>query len=117
MARAQRERSSMGTALSLFGLNPNKIGSQEAFAHELSLQLGAHGWRSILCFAGAPPESVRRYLTLPNVSFAILESPERMRWRTLKHFVAILRRHRPDILHLHYVGFLGLYPLLARLWG
>jgi glycosyltransferase involved in cell wall biosynthesis len=111
------EPRSMGTLLSLFGITPNKVGSQEAYARELSLQLAQHGWRSILCFEGAPSEAVGRSFALPNVSLEVLESPERMRWQTLKRFMAILRKHRPDALHLHYVGFLGLYPALARLFS
>jgi glycosyltransferase involved in cell wall biosynthesis len=107
----------MGTVLSLFGVIPNKLGSQEAFARELSLQLAEHGWRSVLCFESTPPEAVGDYLGLPSVSLETLESPERMRWQTLRSFLGILRRHRPDILHLHYVGLLGFYPMLARLCG
>jgi glycosyltransferase involved in cell wall biosynthesis len=105
----------MGTVLSLFGINPKKMGSQEAYARELSLQLARHGWRSVLCFEAFPPEPVARQLAAPNVSIEVLESPERVRRRALTDFVAILRRHRPEIVHLHYVGFLSPYPALARL--
>src|ERR1700709_745723 len=28
-----------------------------------------------------------------------------------------MRKHRPEILHLHYTGFLGPYPWIARLMG
>jgi glycosyltransferase involved in cell wall biosynthesis len=105
----------MGTLLSLFGIVPNKLGSQEAYARELSLQLAGHGWRSVLCFEAPPSEAVARHLDLPNVCLEVLESPEQVQWETLKRFVVILRKHRPNIVHLHYVGFLGFYPWLARL--
>jgi glycosyltransferase involved in cell wall biosynthesis len=110
-------RHAIGTVLSLFGIIPKKMGSQEAFARELSLQLAERGWRSVLCFDRTPPEAVARHFALPNVCLEVIEAPERVRWRPLKQFVAILRRHRPDVVHLHYVGFLGLYPWLSRLCG
>jgi glycosyltransferase involved in cell wall biosynthesis len=107
----------MGTVLSLFGIIPNKIGSQEAYARELSLQLAEHGWQSVLCFESAPPEAVGKFLALPNVSLETLKAPDRMRWCTVRRFLAILWRHKPDIVHLHYVGFMSLYPMLAKLCG
>lgn len=107
----------MATVLSLFGIIPDKLGSQEAYARELSRQLGELGWHSVLCFEAPPPETVARYLALPNVSLEVLPRPESVQWDTAKKFVGILRRHRPDIVHLHYVGFLGFYPFLTRLCG
>jgi len=107
----------MKTVLSLFGIAPTKLGSQEAYARELSAQLARQDWRSVLCFAAFPPEPVVSELTAPNVSIEVLESPERISTRTLRSFAAILRKHRPEIVHLHYVGFLSPYPALARLYS
>src|SRR5438034_1122020 len=107
----------MRTLLSLCGIVPSRIGSGEAFFRQLSVQLARHGWQSVLCFESMPTGAVRHYLSLPNVSFESLRSPERLRLQTLKNFVALLRRHQPEILHLHCVGFLSLYPRLAQLCG
>jgi glycosyltransferase involved in cell wall biosynthesis len=100
--------------LSVFGISPTKIGGQEAFARELSAQLDDVGWRSILCFEQVPPDPVLSYLSLPNVSLEVLERPEEAGLRTVRTLRAIIRRHRPDILHLYYTGFLGPYPWLGR---
>ena len=100
--------------LSVFGISPTKIGGQEAFARELSAQLNDLGWRSILCFEQVPPEPVATYLSLPNVSLEVLARPEEAGLRAVLRLGSIIRRHRPDILHLYYTGFLGPYPWLAR---
>ncbi len=100
--------------LSVFGISPTKIGGQEAFARELSAQLDDRGWRSVLCFEDVPPDPVRSYLSLPNVSLEVLERPEQAGLRAVRRLGAIIRRHRPDIVHLYYTGFLGPYPWLAR---
>src|SRR5262245_21688450 len=107
----------MGTVLSIFALTPKKLGSQEVFAHELSLQLAERGWRSVLSFEAAPPDDVADYLAVPNASLEIIECPEELRWSALVKLVSAVWRHRPDIIHLNYVGFLSFYPWLARLCG
>jgi glycosyltransferase involved in cell wall biosynthesis len=107
----------MGTLLSVFGIKPFRIGGQEAFARELSFQLGLYGWKSVLCFAGEPQGGVRRYLQLPNVSFEVLDNPERVHWRGVVELGRLLQRHCPDVLHLYYMSFLGPYPWLARLYS
>ncbi len=107
----------MGTLLSVFGIKPFRIGGQEAFARELSFQLGHYGWKSVLCFAGEPQGCVRRYLQLPNVSFEVLANPERVHWRSVAELGRLLQRHCPDVLHLYYMSFLGPYPWLARLYS
>jgi hypothetical protein len=64
----------MPTLVSVFGVAPRRIGGTEMFARELSAQLNASGWRSVLCFLSEPTEEVRRFLELPNVSFEVLEN-------------------------------------------
>lgn len=81
----------------------------------MSRQLGEHGWQSVLCFLASPPEPVRRFLHLPNVSLEVLPNSWALRWQPARDLARILRRHRPRILHLHFTGFLGPYPWLARL--
>jgi glycosyltransferase involved in cell wall biosynthesis len=87
------------------------------FARELSRQLGARGWRSVLCFLSEPPEPVRRFLELPNVAIEELPDSWKLHWRPARDLFGLLRRHRPEILHLHFTGFLGPYPWVARAAG
>jgi glycosyltransferase involved in cell wall biosynthesis len=105
----------MPTVVSIFGVKPFRIGGTETFARELSLQLHERGWKSVLCFLKEPPEDVRRFLTLPNVTLEILENSTDLNWSATAALAQIIRRHKPQILHLHFTGFLGVYPWLARL--
>lgn len=100
--------------VSIFGVNPARIGGQEAFARELSAQLDRRGWTSVLCWTAAPPPAVQDYLQLPNVDLEILQNPLRTDGKTLRQFAALLRRYPARLLHLHYTGFLSPYPWLAR---
>jgi glycosyltransferase involved in cell wall biosynthesis len=105
----------MPSVVSVFGVKPFRIGGTETFARELSLQLHERGWKSVLCFLKEPPEDVRRFLTLPNVTLEVLENSTDLSWSTTTALARIIRRHKPQILHLHFTGFLGVYPWLARL--
>ena len=105
------------TVLSVFGLSPTRIGGTESHARELSIQLGRHGWNSVLCFEELPPAPVREYLGLPNVTIEVVRNAWRPAWGPVRDLARLLRRHRPSVLHLQYTGFLSLYPWLGRLHG
>jgi glycosyltransferase involved in cell wall biosynthesis len=105
----------MPTLVSVFGVEPRRIGGTETFARELSLQLGARGWQSVLCFLSEPTEEVKRFLDLPNTSIGIYASTKDGSLKTGRNLAGITRGHRPDILHLHYTGFLNFYSWIARL--
>ena len=105
----------MPSVVSVFGVKPFRIGGTETFARELSLQLHERGWHSVVCFLKEPPEEVRRFLGLPNVTLEVLENSTDLNWSATTALARILRRHKPQILHLHFTGFLGVYPWLARL--
>ncbi len=105
----------MPTVVSVFGVQPLRIGGTETFARELSRQLAEHGRQSVLCFESEPPEDVRTFLGLPNVRIEIVENCARSTARAVKALSKVLRTYRPEILHLHFTGFLGLYPWLAKL--
>lgn len=107
----------MKTVVSVFGIEPARIGGAEAYARELSRQLGERGWQSVLCFLKEPPEQVRAYLELPNVRIEVIEDSWRAKWRAVSSLRRILRKYRPEILHLHFTGFIGPYPWLAKLCG
>ena len=104
----------MQTVVSVFGVKPFRIGGTETFARELSLQLQERGWQSVLCFLAEPSPEVRQFLNLPNVSFEVLENSTDLNRDATVALARILRRYKPQILHLHFTGFLGVYPWLAR---
>lgn len=106
--------SHLPTLISVFGVEPLRIGGTETFARELSVQLGEHGWRSVLCFLSEPAGEVRRFLELPNVSFEVLLNSTEGARAARRDLTKILRKHQPQILHLHYVSFLNLYSWRAR---
>jgi len=105
----------MPTLVSVFGVEPRRIGGTETFARELSLQIGARGWQSVLCFLSEPTEEVRQFLDLPNISLAVYASAKDGSLKTGRNLAGITRTHRPEILHLHFTGFLNFYSWLARL--
>src|SRR6266446_1393883 len=102
------------TLISVFGVKPLRIGGTETFARELSLQLGERGWQSVLCFLSEPTGEVRRFLELPNISFEVLPNSTDGNRSARRNLAAIMRKHRADILHLHFVSFLNLYSWGAR---
>ena len=65
----------MPTLVSVFEVEPFRIGGTETFARELSCQLAERGWTSVLCFQTEPIEQIRRFLDLPNVSIDIYAGP------------------------------------------
>jgi glycosyltransferase involved in cell wall biosynthesis len=104
------------TLLSLFLLDPFKIGGMEVFARELSRQLGSEGWDSALCFNAKAKGKVRAFLELPNVRLYSL--PERS--TNLLHagdFLECLRAVKPRIVHLHFTGIVSMLPWLAYCGG
>lgn len=107
----------MKSVVSVFGIEPTRVGGAEAYARELSRQLGERGWQSVLCFLKEPPAKVRAHLELPNVRIEVIEDSWRANWSALLRLRRILRKYRPEILHLHFTGFIGPYPWLAKLCG
>ncbi|MGI8836169.1 MAG: glycosyltransferase family 4 protein [Pyrinomonadaceae bacterium] len=105
----------MPCIVSVFGVEPFRIGGTETYARELSLQLQGYGWDSVLVFLTSPSPEVREFLDLPNVSIEVLDRAVGLNWRALKRISRILKKYRPRILHLHYTGLLSPYPWLARL--
>jgi len=105
----------VNAVVSLLGLSSRYVGGSESYLRELSWQLGENGWQSIICFLSEPPEVVRRYLDLPNVSIEVIENAVEPNPQALRDLASVLRRYKPRILHMQLVGFIGFYPWLARL--
>ena len=103
------------TVVSVFGFDPYRIGAGEIFARELSEQLGKRGCHSVLCFLKPPPEPVRQFLDLPNVSIEIIEDSWQLSTKATVRLFDVLRKYRPRILHLYFTGFLSAYPWIAKL--
>lgn len=92
-----------------------RIGGTETFARELSLQLDRRGWKSVLCFESEPPADVAGFLDAPNVSLEVLGNSTDFNWTATRQLAGILRRYRADALHLHFTGFIGVFPWLAEI--
>lgn len=103
--------------VSVFAVAPIRIGGSEAFAREMSRQLGEKSWQSVLCYCSAPQGAVRSFLELPNVLFETLEDPSVPSLGNLQRLALILARHRPQILHLHFTPYVSPYPWVAKLLG
>lgn len=103
------------TVVSVISLEPIRIGGLEVYARELSNQLAARGWKSVICFETTPPGPVRDFLRLPNTELELLPRGQQANGRGALELAAILRRHRPRILHLQFTPLLSLYAWVAQL--
>jgi hypothetical protein len=56
----------------------------------------------------------KKFLSLHNVTIEVVEDFAQLNLAGVKGIGRILRRHRPDILHLYFTSFLGVYPWLAK---
>src|SRR5882672_8451063 len=105
----------MPAVVSVFGVDPLRIGGTETFARELSSQLAQQGRQSVLCFLSKPTEQVADLLRLPNVSIEVLTDSAEFNLSAIRTLARILKQHQAELLHLHFTGFLGAYPWAARL--
>src|SRR5512132_341542 len=103
----------MPTLISVFGVEPRRIGGTETFARELSLRLGERGWQSVLCFLSEPSAEVKSFLDLPNVRMEVLPNSTDGGRQTRRALRQILSATQPEILHLHFVSFLNSYSWIA----
>jgi glycosyltransferase involved in cell wall biosynthesis len=87
------------------------------YARELSEQLASRGWQSVLCFLSPPPENVRRYLEIPNVTLDVAPDTPKLSAAAARGIFHLLSRYRPRILHLHFTSFLNPYSWMAKLMG
>ena len=101
--------------LSIFGVKPSRIGGVEIYARELSTQLAQHGWDSVLCFADLPRDLVSSYLAQPNVSVDVAPHCAEQSFPAARQVWSLIRRHRPEILHLQFTPFISPHAWSARL--
>ena len=102
----------MPTLVSVFGVEPSRIGGTETFARELSRQLHGIGWQSVLCFLAEPPAEVREFLSLPNVTIETLKIHE-FQLTATKALAKILGRHQPKFF-IYTSPDSWRYPWLAK---
>lgn len=108
----------METVVSLFGVQPLRIGGTEAFTRELSLQLAGRGWRHVAVFSGPPAPAVSEYFAdLNNLTIGCVPEMEMSTLGGVPAVRRILAGERPRIVHFHFTNFLGPFPWLARLAG
>ncbi len=100
--------------MSVLDLRPRKLGSFEEYTISLSRSLTSQGGESVLVFKELPPESLRwQYAhagcTVETKCFSSFSRESAMALRTL------VKRHRPDVVHFHFVNLLSLDVVAAGL--
>ena len=100
--------------MSVLNLRPRKLGSFEEYTTSLSRALTQRGGQSILVFKEAPPDALRSHYTDAG---AILETKpfEPFGRDSASALGALVRRHRPQVVHLHFVNLLSLDVVAAAL--
>lgn len=100
--------------MSVLNLRPRKLGSFEEYTITLSRSLAQRGGQSILVFKDSPPEPLR---PLFMDARAILEVKpfEPFGRESACALRTLVRRHRPHVVHLHFVNLLSLDVVAAAL--
>lgn len=75
--------------------------------------MGRAGWRCVLVFTGPPHEYVQRRLLESGAIVHVVNSVSQVRFYL--HLLRILWKYRPQVLHFHFLSFLSLLPIVARL--
>jgi glycosyltransferase involved in cell wall biosynthesis len=93
--------------MSVLNLRPRKLGSFEEYTIALSRALTERGGQSILVFKDFPPEALRPQYTDAG---AVLETKpfEPFGRESAGSLLALVRRHRPQAIHFHFVNLLSL---------
>jgi glycosyltransferase involved in cell wall biosynthesis len=105
------------TIVLVIGMNTRRVGGVEVHTRELVSRLALQGWQAVLCFHQPPAPEVRKYLSLPNVTWEEMPDAWRNSLRASRDLLRIVRRHQPRLLHLQFTPFLSPLPWIARLNG
>ncbi len=100
--------------MSVLHLRPRKLGSFEEYTICLSRSLTARGGESVLVFKEDPPPELRpAYVD----AGAVLEAKsfEPFGRGSAAELRSLVRRHRPDVVHFHFVNLLSLDVMAAGL--
>ena len=100
--------------MSVLNLRPRKLGSFEEYTISLSRSLTERGGQSILVFKDSPPDPLRPHYTDAG---AILETKpfELFARESASTLRVLLQKHKPHVVHLHFVNMLSLDVLAVSL--
>ncbi len=100
--------------MSVLNLRPRKLGSFEEYTIWLSRSLTKQGGQSILVFKDSPPDALRPHYTEAG---AILETKpvEPFGLDSARALSALIKKHSPHIVHLHFINMLSLDVVAASL--
>ncbi len=103
--------------MSVFDVEPIRIGGVEMFAAELSRSLRAAGWRSILVFSGPPCAVAKEFLR--NCDAEILVEPMIINpgLAGARALFSLVRQTQADRVHLSFTPFLSPMAWASRLAG
>jgi glycosyltransferase involved in cell wall biosynthesis len=100
--------------LSVLNLRPRKLGSFEEYCLTLSRSLVRQGGQSVLVFKELPPDALfQLYIDAGATLETKLFNPFSLKSASLLR--ALLHKHRPDIVHLHFVNLLSLDIVAASM--
>ena len=105
------------TALLVFGIDPKRIGGIELQTRAAVEKLARCGWQCVLAFHSVPREPVLGYLSLEGVIWEQLPNAWGASRATVSGLKRLLRKYRPDLLHLQFTPMLSVFPMLAHLHG
>lgn len=114
IAPVHSEAGFAGTVVSVLNLNPRKLGSMEDFMACLSRALAARTWRHVLVFAAPPAEPVHSVL---EPTGCIIEVAPCSGPRSCLQLARIVWKHRPQVVHFHFLDQFSLLPVLAWFSG
>jgi len=101
------------SVLSLFDLDPRKVGSMEEYAAFLSQGLRDRGWRSVLVFSHAPSEPILRLFRDAGALCEVCVS--RGTVPSYGNLIRILRKYRAEVVHVHFYEYFSILPIVACL--
>jgi len=101
------------TIASVFDLNPCKYGSMEEYAIFLSRALKERGWKSLLVFSRSPIAPVARDLEAGGAETAVFSRGSTS--AIYSQLFRLLRRYRPEVIHVHFFEYFSLLPFVALL--
>ncbi|MCX6599841.1 MAG: glycosyltransferase family 4 protein [Acidobacteria bacterium] len=107
----------METVVSLYGVQPLRIGGVETFLREITVQLRERGFRHVVVFHAEPSAVAQRYLQDAGLPYEVVPALNAEGLAAARAIDDILCRHRPTVLHFSFMTLLGPIPWIARLRG
>lgn len=94
------------TVMSILALAPCKPGSFEEYTIHLSEALNRHGQNSILVFVDSPPDWLKERFYNSGAQLEVLDMGASV-LRQAFSLYKILKKYNPQIVHVHFTGFLS----------